>query len=362
MRSMTTSQNLDAAVASAQAESNSTGPGPASVVRAAAQAGPPFVAALPSSGALLLTGSDARSFLQGQLANDVNGIQAGEAGRSLLLNHRGHAMAEAAVVRVADGMLCVVDDDRLEWVAETLERHIVFDDVELARPAVAVLTLQGSRATETLAAAGFAGPGVAGDDGVHVYQSRRSAAGGFDLAVIGGDIDELLAQLVRAGAAAASDEDLATARVAALIPTAAGEGGAGVLPQEAGLEPLISYRKGCYLGQEMMARIEARGNLRRELAVLQLSEAPTLAAELSSNGEAQSRQPAPGSQHGSAADQRTIFADGKKVGVLGTVAQMPDGTTRALCVLRREVEPTTELSVAGVRANRLAISTPIMPV
>src|SRR5690606_9961401 len=109
------------------------------------------------------------------------------------------------------------------------------------------------------------------DARVFVYPSRRSLAGGFDLGMFGaGGADELLARLEAAGAVVVGPEQLAAARIAALLPSAGAEGGEGVLPQESGLTSLLSYRKGCYLGQEIMARIEARGKLRRSLASIEL--------------------------------------------------------------------------------------------
>ena len=321
-----------------------------SAALAAALDGPPFVAPLPHTAVLALAGSDARGFLHGQLANDVNGLASGEAGRSLLLNHKGHAMAEAAVVRTEADMLCVVDDDKLAWVEDTLERHIVFDDVQLSRPNAAALTLQGARAAEVLEAAGFAAPAGSGWDRLGagwgerslVYRTRRSEAGGFDMVVFGEPGSRpLVDALVAAGAVQVGAQERAAARVVAAISTAGHEGGEGVLPQEAGLTQLLSYRKGCYLGQEIMARIEARGTLRRGLATLELEAVPEPDLVMESG--------------------RSIMHDGRTVGVLGSSARLPDGSVRALGVLRGDLPSGALLSVAGVAGRRLMHAAPIMP-
>ena len=78
---------------------------------AAASDGPAVVAALAGHTVVRVRGSDARSFLHGQLAADVTGLAVGEAVRSLLLNHRGHALAEVMVLRRSDDLLVVVEDD-----------------------------------------------------------------------------------------------------------------------------------------------------------------------------------------------------------------------------------------------------------
>lgn len=344
-----------------QYDEHETDPGIAAVL-AAANDGPPFVGPLESSAVLAFSGSDARTFLHGQLANDVTGLPASGSGRSLLLNHKGHAMAEAAVLRTPDAMLCVVDDDKLSWVRDTLERHIVFDDVRASQPSASVLTIQGARSREVLRAGGLNVPdgghfaetvGVSKGVTVLVYPSHRSQSGGFDLLVMAegtGDGNGSLAASVvstlsRAGAVEVGSAAMATARVSAGVATAGSEGGEGVLPQESGLVSLISNRKGCYLGQEIMARIEARGKLRRELATIELDSAP--AADVA----AEPRSPA----------ARAISANGKTVGLLGTVARMPDGSVVALCVLRRDVDADVRLSVGAASARRLTMSAPIMP-
>ncbi len=137
--------------------------------------------------------------------------------------------------------------------------------------------------------------------------------------------DALVAVLLAAGAVEVGVEQLDAARVVAGVPSAGGEGGDGVLPQEAGLTSLISYRKGCYLGQEIMARIEARGTMRRGLRRLSLAQQP--------DGD------------------RDIKADGRLVGKLGTAVRDEAGTWTALAVLRLDLTADTVLEVAGTTAS-----------
>ncbi|MEX2542528.1 MAG: hypothetical protein WD314_11995, partial [Trueperaceae bacterium] len=140
----------------------------------------------------------------------------------------------------------------------------------------------------------------------------------------------LTAALTAAGAVAGGMAALRLGRVCAGLASAAGEAGEGVLPQEAGLEPLVSYRKGCYLGQEIMARIEARGKLRRELGALRLE-----------------REPEPG--------EREVRRDGRLVGRLGTVARHPESGVLALAVLRSDLDLDSPVEAAGVPARRIRL-------
>jgi len=364
---------------------------------AAASDGPAVVAALAGHTVVRVRGSDARSFLHGQLAADVTGLAVGEAVRSLLLNHRGHALAEVMVLRRSDDLLVVVEDDAGDWVRSTLSEHIIFDDVSLERvDDVACLTIQGARAANVLLdvlpaaseAVASGQPGArprfwqgslphgerVGTREVLVYSRRRSAAGGLDVVVVaeggaGGGADggtagshdgaaaghasdhaaearraaaEVQADLVAAGAVAVTASAVDAARVAARVTTVGGEGGEGVLPQEADLTDALSYRKGCYLGQEVMARIEARGSLKRGIATVEL-----LGEEAASG---------PGRAH----EDRAIEASGRTVGVLGTSAVMPDGRVLALAVVRHDLEDGAELTAGGRRLRLLRAVTPIL--
>jgi folate-binding protein YgfZ len=142
--------------------------------------------------------------------------------------------------------------------------------------------------------------------------------------------EKMVLALLSAGATAGGRPALELARVAAGIPSVAGEAGEGVLPQEAGLEALVSYRKGCYLGQEIMARVEARGNLRRRLGVLRLEGEPSEGA-------------------------RDIRHEGRRVGRLGTLARHPGLGLIALAVLRSDLGEDASLEVGGAVARPAAL-------
>ena len=265
-------------------------------------------ALLNSCGVLQVTGSDRLEFLHGQLSNDVKGLVLGDVNTSLMLNHKGHALAQMQVVRRQDDVLLMVEGGQLEEVRAQLERHIIFDQVELTPlPDWRVFTLQGPRADEALRALEFLPEsGFVEANGVLLYPNARTRAGGYDLL-----FEDSTNHLDFQDADTVSEAALAAARIAAGIALAHSEAGEGVLPQEAGLEPHVSYKKGCYLGQEIMARIEARGSLRRSLTGLKLDAAP---------------------------DSKNITLEGKKVGRLGAHVQHPEHGFIALTVLRNDLE------------------------
>lgn len=276
------------------------------------------------SGFITVTGEDRLDFVHGLVSADVRGLAEGSGTGALLLNHRGHALAQLTVVRLPGLLLLAVEDAMTEFVFSELDRHIIFDQVTLERPQAewTQLTVQGPaqdiaadldrlRAADSFAAAVVA---------------RRSLSGGHDLffrapyASLAPLIGELLSET-------ADRQQLEQARVEAGVAAAALDAGEGVLPQEAGLEHLVSYRKGCYLGQEIMARIEARGNLRRGLRRIRLE--------------------------GDAGTERDVLLDGRRVGRLGTVTAAAEGNaSRAgLAVLRLDLPVDAELTVGEAKVT-----------
>jgi folate-binding protein YgfZ len=285
---------------------------------------------------LKVTGADRLEFLHGQISNEVKRLQAGEGRAALMLNVRGQALALLRVYRREDDLFVAVEGGAGDPVEAQLRAHIIFDQVELQNLSSTILslTLQGAQAAETLRKI-FGSEPPAGDSFIQVpFASAqvlvaavsRSHAGGFDLHVLTRDAPALFAALRGAGARPAGEAALEAVRIEAGLATAEFEGGEGVLPQEAGLDYAVSYRKGCYLGQEIMARVEARGKLRRRLMGLKLGALP-------------------------AADVREIVQSGKTVGRLGGVAEHPRLGVIALGSVRTDVEVGAALEVGGVSAT-----------
>ncbi len=297
-----------------------------------------MVIPLVTRGALRLTGDDRIDFLQGQLSHDVRGLRPGEARQALLLEHRGRPRADLVAVRREADVYLAVDDGRGEAVRRSLEAHVIFDQVVIQdlSATLASFVVAGEAAVQGLArvlaapltaleGAGVVQVGWQGSD-VLLHARPRGLQRSLDVHLLSERLPELWQALLAEGAAPAGERALAAARIEAGMAAAAFEG-ADALPQEAGLDDRISYRKGCYLGQEIMARIEARGNVRRSLARLSLAAAPV-------------------------ATDLAVHAEGDRVvGRVGTVARGPDGVWRALAVLRNDLGDGVELRAQGVQAS-----------
>jgi tRNA-modifying protein YgfZ len=280
--------------------------------------------------ALRVTGADRLDFVHGQLSNEIKRLQVGTFSENLLLNHKGHALAQMRVFRREDDLFLAVEGNAGEFVEREFRAHIIFDQVELQNlsETITSFTVQGKEAVRVLESFGL----PTGNSFIQipfasakilVHASKRTVPGGFDVHVLSKDAEALLQHLLESGTTLAGENALEMSRVEAGIPYAETEAGEGVLPQEAGLEPCVSYTKGCYLGQEIMARIEARGNLRRSLKRVRLEALPT-------------------------PEDRDIRASDKVVGRLGKVVEHPDLGVIGLAVLRNDLPTDAALHVGNV--------------
>jgi folate-binding protein YgfZ len=262
-----------------------------------------------------VTGGDAVSFLDGQLSQDVAAMAAGDVARSLLLEPRGKLRALLWVLRGDDRVGLVADAGVGGVVSEQLRRFRFRVDAEIAPDDRRIAVLWGSASKDVLAAADLAA------------EEGWTEADGVVVAAIGVGVPRFLV-------AGAVDLEAAGARpIGALAETAvrieAGEPVMGVdvdestIPQETGLVPeAVSFTKGCYLGQELVARIDSRGRVNRHLrgVVVRDTVLPPSGAE--------------------------IFVEADAVGRITSVGESLElRAPVALATVRREVEPGTEVEI-----------------
>ncbi|MDX1690802.1 MAG: glycine cleavage T C-terminal barrel domain-containing protein [Acidimicrobiia bacterium] len=259
-------------------------------------------------------GSDAVSFLDGQLSQDVASVQPGGVVRSLLLEPRGKLTALLWLLRGEGrvGMLC--DAGTGPAVVESLDRFRFRVDCELEIDARPVLGVWGPEAQVVTDAPDV---GWVERDGVVL---ARVDVGGLDrVVVVGRGADDLVGDgAVRAGRLAAT-----AVRVEAGEPVVGRDVDDGTIPQETGLVPeSVSFTKGCFLGQELVARIDSRGRVNRHLrgvAVVDTVVPP---------------------------EGATLHADDREVGTLTSVAEsLTVMAPVGLALVRREVEPGDEVEL-----------------
>jgi len=234
---------------------------------------------------LVARGGDRASFLQGMLSNEVVRRTAGEGSRALLLTEQGRVVSALRVHVLGDEIWLDVDRGTRSAVRAALERFLVADDVELEERPAAAVAVRGPRAAERVAELAGISPNELGQlvDGAHRELSlagvpARAARAcdrsgdGFALWVADGAAAARVLDAFRAaGVAEAGQEALEALRIAA------GEAREGIdfdestlAPEVPSLAPAISYRKGCYLGQEVVERVAARGHVNWTIARLAL--------------------------------------------------------------------------------------------
>jgi folate-binding protein YgfZ len=223
---------------------------------------------------VVATGADRVGFLQGMLTNDVARLGAGDGCAALLLTIQGRVVSDLRVAATETAIVLDVARAARDAVLETLGRLIIADDVELVPDdATSLLGVSGPAAPavvpplKSLAPFGHVAAVIAG---VPVRVVRASAVGGEGavLHVAAGEAAELRAALVAAGALACGTAALEARRIEEGIPRLGPDMGEKTLALEVPVEAAISSTKGCYLGQEVIARGTARGHVNRRLCGL----------------------------------------------------------------------------------------------
>lgn len=229
-----------------------------------------FVAVRRLSDSVLVAveGEDARTWLNGQVTNDVRELHEGVATYALVLGPKGRALADLHVFEV-DGILSF-ETGRAGWprLREHLERYVIMEDVTLVERGLEVLTVVGPDREELVRRA------APDAFGAKVVRTDRLGPT-LDVIVSTDRVEETERALLQAATALGGgplDEAAWEARrIEAGIPRFGVDFGETTYPQEAGLtQRAVSFRKGCYLGQEVVCMLENRGQVSRMLVRLRL--------------------------------------------------------------------------------------------
>jgi folate-binding protein YgfZ len=206
-------------------------------------------------------GADAEGWLNDLLSAELSGIAAGEARRSLLLTPTGRIRAAATVTRFEDGYLLLQDATQPKPIEQLLDPYVLSSDVRL------------TDRTDDLSLFAFPGPGgppdVAVSDGASTF-SPSVLGPGTDVVGPTGSEPTLPGAVASVGL-----EDVETWRVLRGVARFGVDLSTDSLPQEADTGQLIAYGKGCFLGQEAVARVR---NLGHPPFVLLAADAPATVA------------------------------------------------------------------------------------
>lgn len=230
-----------------------------------------------------VTGEDSLAFLQGQFSNDLRSPAPSPVTYGLWLDRKGKVVADSFVLQEAEDRFYLYSaHSSARTIVERLDPYIIGDDVALrdltANTVNAVLWGDGT--DDALVQSGFERP----DHGSFfhrncrfLFRGRRSRRTNVEFVLAGGDNEETMTRIslavTNAGGRLGDETAVERERIEAGIPSVPGDVGPADLPQEGNLErDALSYTKGCYLGQEVMARIRSMGQVRRSLVQVQLDD------------------------------------------------------------------------------------------
>jgi folate-binding protein YgfZ len=282
-------------------------------------------------GKLLVSGPDGAEYLQGQLTNDVEALKPGEGQYAALLDRKGHMQADMRVLRPgAEEIWVDTEPQALAATRRHLEMYSIGRDVKVADVSEerAILSLIGPRAIEVAGTAALPEHACAATAVAGVECLAAGTRDGIDLIVAAEEADRLRDALLAAAAVVVSPEAVEILRVEAGVPRFGAEMGTATMPAEAGIvEDAVSFTKGCYIGQETVARLHYKGRPNRHLRGLRLS-APAKPGTALRLGE-------------------------KEVGRLASSVVSPAFGPIGLAILRREAGPGAVLAVGedGVTAQ-----------
>lgn len=267
----------------------------------------------PHRGTLVIAGEDRLGFLNRMVTQELKGLEPLRSRRSFWLNRKGRVDADLRLIEMGDRMLADVDVFAAERARKGLAEFVITEEVTIedASEAFHRLALHGPRAREVLAAASehVRGPGLLGLEpdhaavvliaGKEVVVDRSDPTGevGLDLTLRAEHAREVYERLLALAHRHVDDPAARTAqgahsglwlrpagwlafntaRIEAGTPIYNLDFGPDSLPHETGvLHDRVSFKKGCYLGQEVVARMESRGHSKRTLAALRCGpDSPT---------------------------------------------------------------------------------------
>jgi folate-binding protein YgfZ len=212
---------------------------------------------------LVLTGDDRVRFLHGMVTNDVEALQPGQGCHAAMLTTKGKMVADLVVYCDEEALFLELDPSLREKVKQIFDKHIIMDDVTVADVSddLRELGVYGDDAAETIA--GLLGVDAAAlpSYGFVMTAAKVRVARATELGMPGFHV---FGDVAIAGEPL-SDDDFEELRVEAGTPLYGVDMGEDRLPIEAGVTDAVSFTKGCYLGQEVIARATNLGHINRRL-------------------------------------------------------------------------------------------------
>jgi folate-binding protein YgfZ len=299
---------------------------------------------------IALAGKDRVRWLNGMVSNNIRDLAAGRGAYAFILNPQGKILGDLNAYNRGEALLVDTDRCQVEKILAIFRKYIIMDKVEVndLSETLTALGVSGPKAREVLTSLGFSLPEListqVGDLQIHDLKwrgvdctlvcSRDGQHDSYEIWLAPGEVKSLWNALQAAGAAAVGAETLETHRILSGVPLYGVDIRERELPQETEQARALSFTKGCYIGQEIVERIRARGNVHRMFTgfVVENGAPITPGAKIVAK----------------------LAADDKEVGEITSVASLPlePGRSLALGYIRREVgTPGREVTIGAATAK-----------
>ena len=289
---------------------------------------------------LLATGDDRVRWFNGMVTNNIKDLPQDHGAYSFLLNAQGQIQADMYVYNRSDYILVDTDESQGARVRELFDKYIIMDDVSIsdASEKLSAIGIQGPESADVVKRLGQDVSGLKpleivdtklGETSISIVR-RDWPAPAFEIWASASNLPTLWASVTAAGAKPVGSEAYESVRVLLGMPRYGMDIGDRDLPQETGQDRALNFRKGCYVGQEIVERIHSRGKVHRSLAGVIIEG------------------PAPKSGV-------LVQSQGKQIGEVRSVTTIPvNGSSRtfALASLRRDALPAgASLQVGNANAT-----------
>jgi len=290
---------------------------------------------------LVLSGEDRVRWLNGMVTNNVRDLAPGHGVYSFLLSAQGRIQGDLVAYNRGDYLLVTTDKEQAPAIVAIFDRYIIMDDVEVAdiSDKLAAVGVAGPKAGEVLSNAGIevtqleagqVSDMVWRDIGISIARSAQPHLDGYEIWFSAENADKVWDGLQSAGAKPVGSDALEIYRIVRGVPRFGVDLRERDLPQETGQQHALNFAKGCYIGQEIVERIHARGNVHRTFMGFDLQGEPDTPTSAKSALVGDPVLPQPGTK---------VRANDKDVGEITSAAWVPFPSgerTLALGYLRRE--------------------------
>ena len=235
---------------------------------------------LPEVDTFILTAEDVKRWCNGMFSNNIRKLQPGQGNRSAICNDRGHVQGFIDVYCLDhENFLCSLDGIDITKFNERFHMFMVLDDIEMIdQDRYALITVQGKEATSVLQHLELPIPeqdhAHLTHTGIRICRKDRSGHGGFDLFVPHTEQQQWWSRLQQGTAIPGGMQALDTLRIMAGHARWPNDGRAKSLIHELGVnEECCAFDKGCYVGQEIINRIDVKGLINKKITRILLSTA-----------------------------------------------------------------------------------------